>query len=215
MTFDPDELERRVLLAQELMGQGLSLRKAAVQVGVPRSTLSRRLSAGVQRRDRSGCSETAESIPSGRLPAAVPYRSNGRYGRESRDTLGRFAQGNRCATGGKSRETQEARRILEEFSPRAARKLIEAFKKLSADQPELLLAFAREILDRALGKPKAAVELSGELEIDEESIILQSILTNPRACRLAQELACVMEGDPGESCTAPEQGALEGAQTPV
>jgi molybdenum-dependent DNA-binding transcriptional regulator ModE len=90
----------------------MSVNRASKEVGLPWTSLIRYLK---KKEDEHGgdhherASAEADSTPSGH-----PFNCHDR---------GRFLAGNGFGTGGLSAETRQARKLLEEFSPRAARKL--------------------------------------------------------------------------------------------
>lgn len=75
-----------------------------------------------------------------------------------RDSQGRFQPGRGPTGNGPS---LKARADLEKFTPEVAKKLIRVFKSLPDDEAALILAYAKEIFDRALGKPRQSVDISG------------------------------------------------------
>jgi hypothetical protein len=84
---------------------------------------------------------------------------------------------------------------LEEFAPEAAEKLIRTFKNLPEDRPELVLAYAREILDRGLGKPTQTLDITEtSLEQHEYKLIQEVILHDEEALRLAVAFSQRLEG---------------------
>jgi hypothetical protein len=205
MTADQNEIQAKVSRAAVLIGQGMSVNRASKEVGLPRTSLIRYLK---RREDDKGVDHH------GTAPAQAGSRSSDQP--FNRDDRGRFLPGNSFGTGGLSAETRQARKLLEEFSPRAARKLIQVFRKLPDDQPQLLLAFGKEILDRALGRPRQSVEVSGDLDLEGEYSILQErLLSSPEAIRHAAALAQLLEGNSGQPGRAPEQGQMDSGQTPL
>ena len=89
---------------------------------------------------------------------------------------------------------------FEAATPEVARKLIAIFEALPDDEPELVLAFAREILDRGLGRPKQIVDVKESREYTEYRYIQELILADPEAVRLAASLAERMESHTGDVC---------------
>ena len=81
------------------------------------------------------------------------------------------------------------------------RRSLRIFEALPDNEPELVLAFAREILDRGLGKPKQVVDVKESREYIEYKYIEELILADPEAVRLAASLAERLEGNAGDICS--------------
>jgi len=116
-----------------------------------------------------------------------------------RDVLGKFLPGNSVGSL-IDKPTRQARIKFEDATPKVAKKLIAIFEALPDDEPELVLAFAREILDRGLGKPKQVVDVKESREYIEYKYIEELILADPEAVRLAASLAERMESHSGDVC---------------
>jgi hypothetical protein len=77
---------------------------------------------------------------------------------------------------------------FEQASPEVAEKLIRIFRALPDDSPEMVLAFAREILDRGLGRPKQVLDVKESREYIEYKHIQELILADNEAIGLAAAL---------------------------
>ena len=128
-----------------------------------------------------------------RLPAKKSQPSQ-------RDVSGKFLPGN-LAGSLIDKPTRQARVKFEEATPEVAEKLIRIFEALPDKEPEMVLAFAREILDRGLGKPKQVVDVKESREYIEYKYIEELILADPEAVRLAASLAERMESHSGHICS--------------
>lgn len=194
---DYQEIRAKVEQASKLMAGGLSESRAAKKVGLPRSSLQHYLKHGVPKPslpkpkacqdDPAGQKQDASGPPA---KSSLP---------EQRDEHGRFLAGN---TAGSliDKPTRQARIKFEEATPKVAEKLIAIFEALPDDEPELVLAFAREILDRGLGRPKQVVDVKESREYIEYRYIQELILADPEAVRLAASLAERLEGHAGDVC---------------
>jgi len=116
-----------------------------------------------------------------------------------RDVSGQFLPGNSAASLA-DKPTRQARVKFEAATPEVAKKLIAIFEALPDDNPEMVLAFAREILDRGLGRPKQFVDVKESREYIEYTYIQELILADPEVIRLAASLAERMEGHAGDVC---------------
>jgi hypothetical protein len=194
---DYEEIRAKVEQASRLMAGGLSEARAAKTVGLPRSSLQQYLKHGVPKPGLpspkscqdglAGQNQDASNLPAENFPPS------------QRDEHGRFLAGN---TVGSliDKPTRQARIKFEEATPKVAKKLIDIFEALPDDEPELVLAFAREILDRGLGKPKQVVDVKESREYIEYKYIEELILADPEAVRLAASLAERLEGNSGDIC---------------
>lgn len=194
---DYQEIRAKVEQASKLMAGGLSESRAAKTVGLPRSSLQQYLKHGVPKPglpkpeacqdDPAGQNQDASKLPA---ESTLPVQ---------RDEHGRFLAGN---TAGSliDKPTRQARIKFEEATPKVAEKLISIFEALPDDEPELVLAFAREILDRGLGRPKQVVDVKESREYIEYRYIQELILADPEAVRLAASLAERLEGHAGDVC---------------
>ncbi len=213
---DYEEISARVEQASKLMAGGLSEARAAKQVGLPRSSLQQYLKHGVPK-------PGLPNLPKADLPRPKTCQDDlARVNRDAqtlpakksqpsqRDNSGRFLAGN-SAGSLIDKPTRQARVKFEAATPEVARKLIAIFESLPDDEPELVLAFAREILDRGLGRPKQIVDVKESREYTEYRYIQELILADPEAVRLAASLAERMESHAGDVCgeaVGPEVEAL-------
>ena len=202
---DYEDIRAKVAEASKLMAEGLSEAKAAKSVGLPRSSLQRYIQNGMPKSNLPNLPKStlpkAKSCPEdwagvkrdvAKLPAQKSQPSQ-------RDVFGKFQPGNSAASLA-DKPTRQARVKFEEATPRVARKLIDIFEALPDDEPELVLAFAREILDRGLGKPKQVLDVKESREYIEYTYIQELILADPEAVRLAASLAERLESHTGDVC---------------
>ena len=202
---DYEEISAKVEQASKLMAGGLSEAKAAKKVGLPRSSLQQYLKHGVPKPGKPNLpkadlprSKTCQDDLAGvnrdalSLPAKKSQPSQ-------RDVFGKFQPGN-WASSLIDKPTRQARVKFEEATPEVAKKLIRIFEALPDEEPEMVLAFAREILDRGLGKPKQVVDVKESREYIEYTYIQELILADPEAVRLAASLAERLEGHAGDVC---------------
>ncbi len=202
---DYEEIRAKVAEASKLMAGGLSESKAAQSVGLPRSSLQRYIQGGMPKL-------TLPNLPKSTLPrvkncqedlAGVKRDALSLPAKKSqpsqRDVFGKFLPGN-SAGSLIDKPTRQARVKFEEATPKVAKKLIAIFEALPDNEPELVLAFAREILDRGLGKPKQVVDVKESREYIEYKYIEELILADPEAVRLAASLAERLEGHAGDIC---------------
>jgi hypothetical protein len=203
---DYEEIRAKVEQASKLMAEGLSEAKAAKSVGLPRSSLQQYILHGVPnlglpkvpkstlprvkncQEDLAGVNRDAPSLPAKKSQPS------------QRDVFGKFQPGNSAASLA-DKPTRQARVKFEEATPKVAKKLIAIFEALPDGEPELVLAFAREILDRGLGKPKQVVDVKESREYIEYKYIEELILADPEAVRLAASLAERMESHTGHICS--------------
>ena len=208
---DYTEIRSKCQRASILVADGMSEAQAAREVGLPKASLQRYLAHGLPdgpiwpedgpgpEREK-GCDHNHQALQSQLEPAG------------QRDNFGRFLPGNRIGEI-KNRPAREAKRKLEEFAPEAAEKLIRIFKNLPDDRPELVLAYAREILDRGLGKATQTLDITEtSLEQHEYRFIQEIILHDEDALRLAVAFSQCLEGharndgpeaEPGEVAALP------------
>lgn len=194
---DYEEIRAKVARAAELIAGGLSEVKAAKDVGLPRSSLQQYMKHGVPKSNlpkARNCQEDLagqkRNVP--KLPAqnSLPPQ---------RDEAGKFLPGN-SAGSLIEKPTRKARVKFEAATPGVAEKLIRIFGSLPDDQPELILAFAKEILDRGLGKPKQVLDVKESREYTEYRYIQELILADPEAVRLAASLSERLESHSGDVC---------------
>ncbi len=137
---------------------------------------------------------------------------------QSRSAEGKFLPGISGNPGGQRKITAEARGIFEDFTPTVAREITKIFTELCEDEDKdykLILTYAKEILDRGLGKPKQAVDLVDTTSEDEEYEFLQEhLLGDVEALRLAAALAHHLEVKSSIDGRAPEPGAVENVPPP-
>jgi len=202
---DYEEIRAKVEQASKLMAEGLSEAKAAQSVGLPRSSLQRYIQGGMPKL-------TLPNLPKSTLPkvkscpedwagvnrdaAKLPARKSQP---SQRDVLGKFLPGN-SAGSLIDKPTRQARVKFEAATPEVAKKIIRIFEALPDNEPEMVLAFAREILDRGLGRPKQVVDVKESREYIEYKYIEELILADPEAVRLAASLAERLEGNSGDIC---------------
>jgi len=209
---DYKDIRARVARAAKLMAGGLSESKAAKKVGMPRASLQRYIQDGLPKLSR----RILQNLPKSTLPKVKNLPSHfGRVNRDAslqnlpksqpsqrpsqRDVSGQFLPGNSAASLA-DKPTRQARVKFEAATPEVAKKLIAIFEALPDDNPEMVLAFAREILDRGLGRPKQFVDVKESREYIEYTYIQELILADPEVIRLAASLAERMEGHAGDVC---------------
>ena len=203
---DYEDIRAKVAEASKLMAEGLSEAKAAKSVGLPRSSLQRYIQHGMPNlglpnlpkstlpkvktcpEDWAGVNRNAPTLPAKKSQPS------------QRDVSGKFLPGN-LAGSLIDKPTRQARVKFEEATPEVAKKLIRIFEALPDKEPEMVLAFAREILDRGLGKPKQVVDVKESREYIEYKYIEELILADPEAVRLAASLAERMESHTGHICS--------------
>jgi hypothetical protein len=203
---DYEDIRAKVAEASKLMAEGLSEAKAAKSVGLPRSSLQRYIQNGMPNLGLPNlpkstlpkvktCPEDWAGVnrDAAKLPAKKSQPSQ-------RDVSGKFLPGN-LAGSLIDKPTRQARVKFEEATPEVAKKLIRIFEALPDKEPEMVLAFAREILDRGLGKPKQVVDVKESREYIEYKYIEELILADPEAVRLAASLAERMESHTGHICS--------------
>jgi hypothetical protein len=202
---DYEDIRSRVAEASKLMAGGLSESKAAKKVDLPRASLQRYIQNGMPKL-------TLPNLPKATLPkvkncpedwagvnrdaAKLPAKKSQP---SQRDVFGKFQPGN-SAGSLIDKPTRQARVKFEEATPKVAKKLIAIFEALPDNEPEMVLAFAREILDRGLGRPKQVVDVKESREYIEYKYIEELILADPEAVRLAASLAERLEGHAGDIC---------------
>ena len=142
---DYQEIRAKVEQASKLMAGGLSEARAAKKVGLPRSSLQQYLKHGVPKPGLPSPKSCQDDLAGQTQDASRPPAEKSLP--EQRDEHGRFLAGN---TAGSliDKPTRQARIKFEEATPKVAEKLIAIFEALPDDEPELVLAFAREIEPR-------------------------------------------------------------------
>lgn len=202
---DYEDIRAKVAEASKLIAGGLSEAKAAESVGLPRSSLQRYIQKGMPKLTLpklpkstlpkvKNCPEDWAGVnrDAAKLPAQKSQPSQ-------RDVSGKFLPGN-SAGSLIDKPTRLARIKFEEATPKVAEKIVRIFEALPDNEPEMVLAFAREILDRGLGKPKQVVDVKESREYIEYKYIEELILADPEAVRLAASLAERLEGNAGDVC---------------
>lgn len=194
---DYEEIRAKVEQAAKLMASGLSESRAAKKVGLPRSSLQHYLKHGIPKPALPKSEACQDDLAGQKQDVSKPPAESSLP--TQRDEHGRFLAGN---TAGSliDKPTRQARIKFEEATPKVAEKLIAIFEALPDDEPELVLAFAREILDRGLGRPKQVVDVKESREYIEYRYIQELILADPEAVRLAASLAERLEGHAGDLC---------------
>jgi len=110
-----------------------------------------------------------------------------------RDDFGRFLPGHSIRPK-YLQSAREAKEMLANYAPFVAKILIKIFGDLPIDRPDLILAYAKEILDRGLGKPTQNVQVNEE-RVGAEYKFFQAVICNgdEQTIREAQALAVRME----------------------
>ncbi|VVB63747.1 Uncharacterised protein [uncultured archaeon] len=199
-------VRQQVQRAAILIAGGLPESKAAREVGLPRSSLQRYLANGLPDGpvwpEGAHCPDTPEERKRF-LETLQPAESQP----DQRDSRGRFLPGNTIS---EDRPARIAKAKLEKFCPQVADKLIKVFKNLPSSEPELVLAYGREILDRGLGKPKQTLDVK-EAHTYEEYRFVEQIITSADegALQLATTLAKRMESHTRDLRRASEPGSVE------
>jgi len=161
------------------MAEGTSLKKAALMVGLPRSTLQDYIRKGslpdglpiwpnqVSEQMEKRSADDAGSMPDRAGGCQINRQpTNQRHQdpqapeplSDQRDSSGRFLPGNQIGANYLS-SARKAKTMLSDFAPYVAETLMNIFRDLPIDRPEIILAYAKEILDRGLGKPVQAINL--------------------------------------------------------
>ena len=183
---DYASVRQQVQRAAILMAGGLPESRAAREVGLPRSSLQRYLANGLPDGpvwpEGAHCPDTPEERKRF-LETLKPVESKA----DQRDSMGRFLPGNTIT---ENRPARIAKAKLEKFCPQVADKLIKVFRNLPDSEPELVLAYGREILDRGLGKAKQVIDVHEE-KVYEEYHFAEQLITaaDESALRLAVDLA--------------------------
>jgi hypothetical protein len=211
--LDYQEIHAKVAKAAELMAEGLSEAKAAKEVGLPRSSLQQYIKHGVPKsglpKEKGGCQGdlAGENRDASKLPAQESQPSQ-------RDDFGKFLPGN-SAGSLIEKPTRQARVKFEAATPEVAKKLIRIFDALPDDNPEMVLAFAKEILDRGLGKPTQTLDITEtSLEQHEYKFIQEIILHDEEALRLAVAFSQCLEGHARHNGPEAEPGQMAALPAP-
>jgi len=210
---DYSEIRSKCQRASILVAEGLSEAQAAREVELPKASMQRYLAHGLPDgpiwpedgpgpESKKGGNQKPQALQSQLDPAA------------QRDDFGRFLPGNRIGET-KNRPAREAKRKLEEFAPEATEKLIRIFKNLPDDRPELVLAYAKEILDRGLGKPTQTLDITEtSLEQHEYKFIQEIILHDEEALRLAVAFSQRLESHARDDGPKAEPGQVAALPAP-
>lgn len=193
------------------MAEGMSEKRAAEETGLPRANLQRYIQKGKlpdglpifldqvsERRpadaahtmpiEAEGCSMNGHPTN----PEPEMQQSNGQLPAQ-RDLLGKFLPGNQIGAS-YSGPARKAKSLLVDFAPTVAKTLINMFNALPTDRPELVLAFAKEILDRGLGKPVQAIALKETQTYEEYRFFEAAVMAaDADAIRSAASLAQRLE----------------------
>jgi len=208
---DYSETRKKVQKAILLMTEGSrSERQAAKEAGISRSNLQRYIAAG---RLPDGLpiwpNQVSEQMEKRSEDAAQNWLTQEKRGQvngqsknqqhqgqqipgplsDQRDSSGRFLPGNQIGASYSS-SARKAKKLLADFAPYVAETLMNIFRDLPIDRPEIILAFAKEILDRGLGKPIQAIDLK-ETHTHEEYRFFEAaiIAADADAIRSAAALA--------------------------
>jgi len=204
---DYTEIRSKCQHASVLVAEGMSEAQAAREVGLPKASLQRYLAHGLPDGPIWSDDGPGPDREIGSKQDPQPSQSLTETA-DQRDDFGRFLPGNRFGEI-KNRPAREAKRKLEEFAPDAADKLIRVFKNLPEDRPDLVLAYAREILDRGLGKATQTLDITEtSLEQHEYRFIQEVILHDEDALRLAVALSQRLEGHARDGCPEAESGQV-------
>lgn len=211
--LDYSEIRSKCQQASILVAEGLSEAQAAREVKLPKASMQRYLAHGLPDGPiwpEDGPSPDSKKDSNHKLQ---PLQSQLDQAAQ-RDDFGRFLPGNRIGEI-KNRPAREAKRKLEEFAPEATEKLIRIFKNLPDDRPELVLAYAKEILDRGLGKPTQTLDITEtSLEQHEYKFIQEIILHDEEALRLAVAFSQRLESHTRDSCPEAEPGKVAALPAP-
>jgi len=215
---DYSAIREKVQKAALMIAAGSSEKKAAWTVGLPRGSLQRYLKKGTlpdglpiwpdeptkqQLLDMGN--EAADAAhdehpgpapcpqyghPTNREPEAL---REARASPDQRGSDGKFLPGNTVASEYTS-AARKAKQILADFSPTVAATLINVFNVLPLNRPDLVLAFAKEILDRGMGKPTQNIQID-ETKISAEYQFIEAVVTSgdEQAIRTAADLASRLE----------------------
>lgn len=218
-------IQKKVVSAAVLINQqGLSVTKAAAKVGLKRTTLGYHLKKmrEANRGDKPGDKYDKPDKPGDKHDKRQNQHRLGQTSflskPQSRSAEGKFLPGVSGNPGGQRKITAESRGVFEDFTPTVAREITKIFTELCEDEDkdyELILTYAKEILDRGLGKPKQAVDLVDTTSEDEEYEFLQEhLLGDVEALRLAAALSHHLEVKSSIDGRAPEPGAVENVPPP-
>lgn len=203
---DYTHVRQQVQRAAILIAESLPESRAASEVGLPRSSLQRYLANGLPDGpiwpEGAQCPGTPEErkrfLETLKPETAQP---------DQRDSMGRFLPGNTIS---EDRPARIAKAKLEKFCPKVADRLIKVFRNLPDSEPELVLSYGREILDRGLGKPKQTLDVK-EAHTYEEYRFVEQIITSADegALQLATTLAKRMESHARDLRRTSEPGSVE------
>lgn len=168
-------IKAKVERAAVLIAQGMRESRAAKEVGLPRSSLQRYLAQGVPGgqvdMNAAQCPEDEEDCNCN-LATTQPSSAQP----DQRNSFGKFLPGNTVSKD-YDRPARLAKNELEKFCPKVAKKLIKVFKSLPDDRPDLILAYAREILDRGIGKPVQSLNVKETHTYEEYAIFEAAIMS--------------------------------------
>ena len=190
---DYDAIRAKVERAAVLIAQGMKESRAAKEVGLPRSSLQRYLAQGVPGgqvpMNTAQCPDD-EGEFKGNLAATQEQSAHSCH----RDLSGRYLPGS-SGYSPEDRPARLAKNKLEKFCPKVADKLIRIFKSLPDERPDLILAYAREILDRGIGKPVQSLNVKETHTYEEYAIFEAAIMSaDADTIRAAIGIAQRMEG---------------------
>jgi len=162
-----------------LMADGASERQAARETNLPRANLQRYIQRGylpdgrpiwpdqVSEEMEKRSADAAQNLPTRAEGCPLTEPSTNQLHQDlqapeplsdQRDSSGRFLPGNQIGANYLS-SARKAKTMLADFAPYVAETLMNIFRDLPIDRPEIILAYAKEILDRGLGKPVQAIDL--------------------------------------------------------
>jgi hypothetical protein len=190
---DYDAIKAKVERAAVLIAQGIKESRAAKEVGLPRSSLQRYLAQGIPggqvSMNTAQCPDDDRECK-GNLAATQEQSAHSCH----RDLSGRYLPGS-SGYSAEDRPARLARNKLEKFCPNVADKLIRIFKSLPNDRPDLILAYAREILDRGIGKPVQSLNVKETHTYEEYAYFEAAIMSaDADTIRAAVGIAQRLEG---------------------
>ncbi|MDM7912579.1 MAG: hypothetical protein QUS09_05725 [Methanotrichaceae archaeon] len=224
---DNSETRKKVQKALLLMTEGRSERQAAKEAGISRTSLHRYMAAGclpdgpiwpdqvseqVETDNGNGNNEppggpdvgqTIKQLMGGSTDSQEPGPLPAQ-----RDELGRFLPGHSIRPK-YLQSAREAKEMLANYAPFVASILIKVFGNLPVDRPDLILAYAKEIFDRGLGKPTQTVQMNEE-HVGAEYNFFQAVICNgdEQTIREAQALAVRMESYARDNGGASVRGSM-------
>lgn len=155
-----------------------------------------------------------------RRAVAAPLQPQGR-GAEgaapatARDEAGRFLPGASGNPSGQTSTVREAKRRAEGYAADAIDELMALARNAGVDSKARVAAY-REVLDRGLGKPRQAIDLTATTERREEHEITERILADAASLALAEHLLRRAAGrDAGPLRLDGEPGPLAALRPPA